>query len=161
MKINILELLEIQKEVNLVVKEKTKEDPSAEDYVLAFNVELFEYFNAVGFWKWWKHNHQINKEKVLDELADCFAFFLSAVDYQDRNAEFEEKEIVSPKINDELNEIFINLQNFKLKSEMSNEEIIVDLIKYIGTDNEDNGIITIERFAIAIFIATILFEEIT
>ena len=32
---------------------------------------------------------------------------------------------------------------------------------YVGTDNEVKGVVTVERFAIAIFIATVLFEGIT
>ena len=64
---------------------------------------MFEYFNAVGIWKWWKHSHKINREKILDELADCFAFFLSLVDLQNEIAiHVRQKEIISD-IEEEIN----------------------------------------------------------
>lgn len=52
MKINIQELLPIQQEVNEVVTERLGREPAIDEYMLAFNVELFEYFNAIGTWKW-------------------------------------------------------------------------------------------------------------
>ena len=161
MNINIVDLLPIQQKVNSVVSEKLETDLTSQNYILAFNIELFEYFNAIGVWKWWKHNHVIEKEKVLDELADCFAFFLSAVIYQDQNAMFENKDLVSPKVEKELNDIFVNIEKYRKESDMTDHEVIDDLITYVGTDNEDKGVVSVERFAIAIFIATILFEKIT
>ena len=76
MNIKLMDLIAIQQEVNEKVMEKLDTSIMGDQFILAFNVELFEYFNAVGIWKWWKHNHVLDKEKVLDELADCFAFFL-------------------------------------------------------------------------------------
>lgn len=58
-------------------------------------------------------------------------------------------------------EIFAALtQNFK-QTDLDRDLVINDLILYVGTDNEIEGILTIERFAIAIFIATLLFDGIT
>jgi hypothetical protein len=48
MKINIEELMNIQREVNAKVREKMDRAVEADEFLLAFNVELFEYFNAVG-----------------------------------------------------------------------------------------------------------------
>jgi hypothetical protein len=48
MQINIKELMSIQKEVDEVVIERLGRDITPEERVLAFNVELFEYFNAIG-----------------------------------------------------------------------------------------------------------------
>jgi hypothetical protein len=48
MNANILELMDIQREVNLKVREKAADAISEDQFLLAFNVELFEYFNAVG-----------------------------------------------------------------------------------------------------------------
>ncbi len=85
MRINIKELIPIQKEVDEKVVERLGREPGMEERILALNVELFEYFNAVGTWKWWKHNHVIDREKILDELADCFAFFLSMIIFSDKH----------------------------------------------------------------------------
>ncbi len=51
MQINLIELLPIQAEVNRIVKERLGRRVGADEYILAFNVEVFEYFNAVGTWK--------------------------------------------------------------------------------------------------------------
>ena len=161
MKAKIKDLVKIQQEVNQKVNEKLGNQPEGDDYLLAFNVELFEYLNAIGTWKWWKHNHVINKEKILDELADCFAFFLSVIDYEDQLALFDEKESIIEDVEGDINSILNSLESFKGESDFTNEHIINDLSKYIGTDNEVEPILTIERFAIAIFISTVLFEDIT
>lgn len=71
------ELILVQKAVNQKVSEKAKYQPEAVDYALAAQVEMFEFINQIGTWKWWKHNHQVDKVKILDELADVIAFFLS------------------------------------------------------------------------------------
>jgi dimeric dUTPase (all-alpha-NTP-PPase superfamily) len=161
MNINIQELMDIQREVNAKVREKMDRAVEADEFLLAFNVELFEYFNAVGTWKWWKNSHEIKREKVLDELADCFAFFLSAIDIENEVSLLkDEKEIVSD-IQSDLNEIFEALTNNFRETDIDRNLVINDLILYIGTDNEIQGILTIERFAIAIFIATLLFDGIT
>lgn len=159
--IKIQDLIPIQQEVNRKVSQKLNKTIEADEFILAFNVELFEYFNAIGTWKWWKHSHQISKSKVLDELADCFAFFLSAIDVENEISLLREEVEVISKIEEQLNEVYENLLvNLKDKS-FDREDVINDLILYIGTDNEIEGITTVERFAIAIFIATLLFDEIT
>jgi len=161
MKINIQELMDIQREVNAKVREKMERAIEADEFLLAFNVELFEYFNAIGTWKWWKHSHEINREKVLDELADCFAFFLSAIDVENEVSLLRDEKEVIPDIEADLNEIFEALTaNFR-ETDLDRNLVINDLILYVGTDNEIQGILTIERFAIAIFIATLLFDGIT
>jgi dimeric dUTPase (all-alpha-NTP-PPase superfamily) len=71
------DLLKTQIEVRDVVMQKLATAPTKDDYALAMHVEVFELFNAIGTWKWWKHSHIVNKEKILDELADVIAFFLS------------------------------------------------------------------------------------
>lgn len=76
---NLTGMLEMQRKVNDKVMEKLKTPPTPIDYLLAMHVEVFEFINAVGTWKWWKHSHVPNKEKILDELADVMAFFFSYV----------------------------------------------------------------------------------
>ena len=71
------ELLKTQMAVRDEVMKKLKNAPSKEDHTMAMHVEVFELFNVIGTWKWWKHSHIPNKERILDELADVIAFFLS------------------------------------------------------------------------------------
>jgi dimeric dUTPase (all-alpha-NTP-PPase superfamily) len=71
------ELLKVQMEVRDEVMKKLKTPPTKEDHTLAMHIELFELFNEIGTWKWWKHSHIPKKDRILDELADVIAFFLS------------------------------------------------------------------------------------
>jgi hypothetical protein len=64
---------------------------------------------------------------------------------------------VEYEINDIVQILVENLKN----TDQDDFEIITDLILYVGTDNETKGIFTVERFAIAIFIAMLLFKDIT
>jgi hypothetical protein len=48
MKINLMSLLSTQSEVNEVVVDRLGRTPNVEEFIIAFNVEVFEYFNAVG-----------------------------------------------------------------------------------------------------------------
>lgn len=161
MRANITDLIKIQKEVNTKVNEKLGDQPNGDDYLLAFNVELFEFLNAVGTWKWWKHSHVIDRKKILDELADCFAFFLSVVDYENELSIFNNEREIIEDVESDINSILESLENFQKESDSDVNSVINDLSKYIGTDNEIEPILTIERFAIAIFITSILFENIT
>ena len=161
MKAQIQDLIGIQQEVNAKVKEKATEPITNEQFILAFNIELFEYFNAIGLWKWWKHSHKVDRVKVLDELADCFAFFLSLVDNQNEYTKAETGEDIIEKVENEINFYLDALEKHAFETDFTKEEILIDLITYVGTDNEAQGIYTTERFAIAIFIAIILFEGIT
>ena len=81
MKVDFKSLEPIQKEVNETVLERLKVMgkgmPSQMDYLVAMHVEFFEFINAVGTFKFWKHSHNPDKVRVLDELADIIAFFLS------------------------------------------------------------------------------------
>jgi hypothetical protein len=47
-KVNLKELLPIQQEVNRTVVERIGRNVTVEEFILAFNVELFEYLNAIG-----------------------------------------------------------------------------------------------------------------
>lgn len=158
MRVNLKELIPIQQKVNLKVREKMDRDVNPEEFILAFNIELFEFFNAVGIWKWWKHNHKINQEKVLDELADCFAFFLSIVDQSDREklVDIDGEDIVLAFEND-VNSHLKKLAEF---NDRDAYETIKDLIVFVGVGNEtqiESG--SIQRFAIAIYITTLLFPD--
>ena len=81
MKTDFKSLEPIQKEVNEIVNARLIENkmalPVQMDYLVAMHVEFFEFINAVGTFKFWKHSHNPDKERVLDELADIIAFYLS------------------------------------------------------------------------------------
>lgn len=53
---------------------------SQDKLTLAINVEMHEMINAIGVWKWWKKSATLDKEKILDELADVMAFWLCTLD---------------------------------------------------------------------------------
>lgn len=71
-------LLEKQKELDNMILEKAgiKEYPWL-NMKLALLVELGELANEVQSFKHWKHNKNVNRERVLEEFADCFHFALS------------------------------------------------------------------------------------
>jgi dimeric dUTPase (all-alpha-NTP-PPase superfamily) len=161
MKVNLFELVTIQEAVNEKIREKLTRKIEVEEFILAFNVELFEYFNAIGTWKWWKHSHQINREKILDELADCFAFFLSAVVLKNEMALEDAKNSVIPGMEAELNNILKILEENLINEQKDAKTIVNDLILYVGSDNEFQPTLSIERFAISIFLAMLLFPGIT
>lgn len=45
--------------------------------VFAFKVELGEFSNEVGWFKYWKQSHVVHYDKVIEELADCIHFLLA------------------------------------------------------------------------------------
>jgi len=71
------ELMKVQMSVRDEVMKKLTTPPTKEDHTLAMHVEVFELFNEIGVWKWWKKSHVPKKDRILDELADVIAFFLS------------------------------------------------------------------------------------
>ncbi|WCR32916.1 dUTPase [Bacillus phage BC-5] len=86
----ILNLLNKQKEVDSYIAEKVNDkyikegkNKDFKDTIgkrkVAFKVELCELANEIGFFKYWKESHVINKDRVLDEWADCLAFLNSIV----------------------------------------------------------------------------------
>jgi hypothetical protein len=96
-------------------------------------------------------------------LADCFAFFLSAIDLQNKaNLLKYNKEIISvveKNIQEMLEGIIADEDAYGITpSEKVNTMIIL-----IGTDNEmaENTIDTVGRFTLALYLATLIFEGIT
>ena len=146
-------LLPIQREVNAEVQKKLGDKaPTAKDYVLAFNVELYELINEMGVWKWWKEHNQPNQERVLDELADCFAFMLSAFS-------------VLPE--EQLDTVLVTTSfrywdlKVHLNPEADNIQMTKEICGLIGTASEmegDQHLSTIESFALAIIAVEFLFK---
>ncbi|MER2006300.1 MAG: dUTP diphosphatase [Psychrobacillus sp.] len=72
-----------QKEVDSLIEEKMGGTLVLTDYLsvehrtFAFQCELMELANEIGFFKDWKHSHTIKMDKAMEELADCIAFAVS------------------------------------------------------------------------------------
>lgn len=162
MKINLKDLLEIQIEVDNLVMEKIEKELNVDNLILAFQVELFEYFNAIGTWKWWKHNHQVDRERVLDELADCFAFYLAILNKTEEISFQRGMGSIIDEYEEEIQENLDELSKQQMKSVEDPIELINNWILIISASHEtEHKIHTTQRFAIAIFLATQLFEGIT
>lgn len=82
----LVNLYEKQLELDTIISERLKTvDPAFDMYsvvnidkkIFAFKVELAELSNEVGFFKYWKHSHVMDKPRVIDEWADCLHFLLS------------------------------------------------------------------------------------
>lgn len=74
-------LYEVQEKVDQAIQENLQinihDTVHVDLRVIAWKVELGEFYNEVGFFKYWKQSHQMDKTKTLEELADCMAFVLS------------------------------------------------------------------------------------
>lgn len=161
MTIKIKDMLETQREVDNKVRANTTQTITNESLILAFNVELFEFFNEVGVWKWWKKSHVTDRGAVLEELADVTAFFLSLINMQNAANVAAGKVEIIDQIEKGLNEVMSGLmEDYKAhKEEVDDNEVIKGLITHIGVDNETEGVFTIDRYAISVFIASVLFDD--
>ena len=160
---NLEGLLPLQRDVNRKVNEKLAAKPTAGHYILAFNIELYEFMNAVGTWKWWKHSHQIDKARILDELADCYAFFLSVALTLPAEIKDDDEHISYPRRN--MLEVFLEVYKQVVQATTSEEKVSpTDLITLIGTSSElqgDKHIDFMKSFAIAHVVVGLLWPEIT
>lgn len=155
MKINLMDLLKIQKEVDAVIREKSL-NPSAPEIILAFNVEFFELINEIGVWKWWKHSHVPKRDRILDELADCFAFYLKLLNTFEGVEEDFAKFIEN--VEEEVSWVYKNYKG------AIGEESLKDFIMVVGSNNEvpeSDKISTTERFGFAICAVESVFPDIT
>jgi dimeric dUTPase (all-alpha-NTP-PPase superfamily) len=80
---NIENLLMMQQELDMVIAKNLnmEEDFNSVEVVdqriFALKVELGEFANEVGFFKYWKTSHVMDRAKALEELADVMHFQLS------------------------------------------------------------------------------------
>jgi dimeric dUTPase (all-alpha-NTP-PPase superfamily) len=81
--VNITKLLEMQKELdiaiaqNLGMEDEFNSVETVDQRVFALKVELGEFANETGWFKYWKQSHIINQEATLEEWADVLHFLLS------------------------------------------------------------------------------------
>ena len=71
------ETLDIAIAKNLNMEDTFNSVETVDKRVFALKVELSEFANEVGWFKYWKQSHVMNREKSLEELADNMHFFLS------------------------------------------------------------------------------------
>lgn len=163
MKIDLKSLIAIQEEVDGVVAEKSAERIPSEKIILAFNIEFFEYFNEIGIWKWWKHSHQIKRDRVLDELADCFAFFLKLVgNFKVSRGEGYMNWV--GLLEEDIEKALEAYSAFCEEEGWTDNDAVINLITVVGAENESEelrSMPTMDRFILAIFLATKIFKGIT
>lgn len=152
---NFGSLLPIQDEVNREIGKKLENQPSWREYILAYNCELYEALNAIGAWKWWKHNHIIEKDRVLDEVADCFAFILSA--FLSLNPETRLQLIIN------FASRYIDFKNHFLEDYKDNlDQLVRDLTIFIGTASElqgDEHLTSLDSFALLLIITEVALKD--
>jgi dimeric dUTPase (all-alpha-NTP-PPase superfamily) len=80
---NIEELLQMQLELdiaigkNLGMEEEFNSVEIVDQRVFALKVELGEFSNEVGWFKYWKQSHVMDRAKTIEEFADVMHFLLS------------------------------------------------------------------------------------
>lgn len=84
--VDLIELYDKQSALDEMVEARIiKIDPAfdmfstknIEKKIFAFRVELGELANEVGFFKYWKQSHIMDRREVMEEWADCLHFLLS------------------------------------------------------------------------------------
>lgn len=152
---NFSSLLSIQDEVNTEIGKKLENQPSWREYILAYNCELYEALNAIGTWKWWKHSHVVEKDRVLDEVADCFAFILSAF------LSLEPETRLNLMIN--FASRYVDFRHQFLDDYKDNlDQLVRDLIVFIGTASElqgDEHLTSLDSFALLLIITEIALRD--
>ena len=78
---NLIELYEAQRELDAYVGKNLGIDINDPEYVqkrvFALKVELAEFANEVGWFKYWKQSHKMDWKRASEEHADVTHFFLS------------------------------------------------------------------------------------
>lgn len=130
----IKDMMQKQKEVDSLIAEKFEGDfkSTLPKRIIAFKVEVSEFANEIGSFKYWKKSHVRNKERILDEGADCLAFLFSIVNSYDLTKKvyrnFDEKAI---------NKIDSWDTSYQTVDEIIDEKINLLLSKWIGQEWED------------------------
>lgn len=149
MKVNFSSLYNVQhsvdKRVYTRLKESGIEKPDPIYILLAMQVEFFEFINEVGAWKWWKQNQSIDRSRVLDELADIMAFFLSLQNSRDDS--------VYNELDKGLNELINDYQQYDLKT-------VLQFVS-ISIESDDSSLGYAKMMASAISLAKFHLEDLT
>ncbi len=109
---NFKDLLEMQEKLDTIIfqKHNVTRKSTSKRRLVSLKVELAELANEIEFFKYWKTKHVVNKNKVLEEAADCLHFILSlTIDY---------KIIFQKEDKSNLNIIFRKLDTFSVDDEI-------------------------------------------
>jgi dimeric dUTPase (all-alpha-NTP-PPase superfamily) len=66
----------VRKNIGMTEEEFTSVD-MIDKRIFAFKVELAEFSNETGWFKYWKQSHLVDRGAVLEELVDCVHFLLA------------------------------------------------------------------------------------
>lgn len=99
--------------------------------ILALFTELGEFSNEIECFKHWKKNKRNDRDKRLDEFADCVHFTLSILNKMEEEVnehnEGKEEDLVKPYVREDMTfETFrqMSTEEIKKENENSTEELI-------------------------------------
>lgn len=129
---NLRELLKKQEELDkMIFKRAGVKDYPYKNAKLALLVELGELANEVQCFKYWKQHKEIDREKVLEEFADCLHFALSIENHLEQ---------IDKRVVENLDKIIEKLDENK---ELDKEINTAFLIAYENTTLGDNVLLSI------------------
>ena len=119
--VNLLELVERQKMLDVKFYEKNKNNSSLRprnrvNTLIALNTELGEVMqDTKKYWNYWKINCKINKEHTLEEISDYLHFLLQFIYSEDKlyNKIKRENSIFNAQFNSEVKQLELTLNEDK------------------------------------------------
>lgn len=119
--VNLLELIERQKMLDVKFNEKNKNNSSLRprnrvNTLIALNTELGEVMqNTKKYWNYWKINCKFDKEHTLEEISDYLHFLLQFIYSEDKlyNKIKRENSIFNAQFNSEVRQLELTLNEDK------------------------------------------------
>ena len=119
--VNLLELVERQKMLDVKFYEKNKNNSSLRprnrvNTLIALNTELGEVMQETKkYWNYWKINCKFNKEHTLEEISDYLHFLLQFIYSEDKlyNKIKRENSIFNAQFNSEVKQLELTLNEDK------------------------------------------------
>ena len=119
--VNLLELIERQKMLDVKFKEKNKNNSSLKprnrvNTLIALNTELGEIMQETKkYWNYWKVNCKFDKEHTLEEISDYLHFLLQFIYSEDKlyNRIKKENSIFNAQFNSEVRQLETTLNEDK------------------------------------------------
>ena len=119
--VNLLELVERQKMLDVKFYEKNKNNSSLRprnrvNTLIALNTELGEIMQETKkYWNYWKINCKFNKEHTLEEISDYLHFLLQFIYSEDKlyNKIKRENSIFNAQFNSEVRQLELTLNEDK------------------------------------------------
>ena len=119
--VNLLELVERQKMLDVKFNEKNKNNSSLKprnriNTLIALNTELGEIMQETKkYWNYWKVNCEFDKERTLEEISDYLHFLLQFIYSEDKlyNKIKRENSIFNAQFNSEVKQLELTLNEDK------------------------------------------------